>query len=159
MRCGCGAAVLAPGAESRIRHVVTCFLFGHSYVELGEREGHQEYTCTVCGHPLLFAVGENPYRGRRRFTKKVRYLCNLLGHAVHGVTVRAGRTEYACRCGHTFLKREASLEKVTHPLVCLFAGHFIQFVEERRGHAEYSCRNCGHTFCFERPSRDASGSR
>ena len=149
-RCSCGKAFLGIARpESRIRHVVSCFLLGHAYVELGARDGYQEYACTVCGHPLLFELGRNPYGGRRRFTKKVRYLCNLFGHSVRHVTERAGRAEYACGCGHTFLKPERGLARVTHPLVCLFAGHFVHFVVARRGYAEYSCRNCGHTFCFE----------
>ena len=91
----------------------------------------------------------DPYRECSVFTKKVRYLCNLFGHKVHQVTNRSSFAEYACDCGHSFLKRRTGMVMVNHPLVCLLAGHFVQFVEMRNGHAEFLCRNCGHTFCFE----------
>jgi hypothetical protein len=93
-------------------------------------------------------VDEDPYAGGVLFGKKVGYLCNLLGHSVHTVCERNGYTEYACDCGHTFLRRRAGLDRVTHPPVCLFAGHFVRFIERRGGQAEFRCRNCGHTFGF-----------
>lgn len=151
--CPCGQEVLkTDGTESRISHVVSCFLLGHQYISIGSRENHHEYGCRVCGHPLLFPTDYDPYQGQPTFRKKVRYLCNLLGHKVHTVTRRSELTEYACYCGHSFLKREAKMKRVAHPLVCLWAGHFVQFVEYRNNYAEYCCRNCGHTFCFKADS-------
>ncbi len=38
------------------------------------------------------------------FKKKVRYLCGLFGHRVRHVTTRDGYEEFACFCGHSFLK-------------------------------------------------------
>ena len=147
--CPCGAAFLQEdGSETRISHTASCFVFGHSYIESGERCGHREYVCRRCGHPLLFEAGRDPYAGHRSFRKQVRYLCNLFGHRVHRVTGRGGLTEYACDCGHAFLKREPDLEVVKHPPACLFAGHFVRFVERRGAYVEYRCRACGHTFCF-----------
>jgi len=113
-----------------------------------ERDGHREYVCVQCGHPLLFAAQTSAYAQRETFRKKVRYLCNLFGHRVHSVAERDGLVEYACDCGHSFLKRRQVEDKITHPLVCLFSGHFIRFVTRRAGYSEYLCRNCGHTFCF-----------
>lgn len=135
--------------EIRIGHVVFCFLFGHEYDRVGARNGHNEYACFRCGHPLLFEEGKDSFAGKGRFLKKVRYLCNLFGHRVHEVTQRHGHTEYACDCGHSFLKREPDLNVVKHPPICTFAGHFIHFVEIRGDLFEYVCRNCGHTFLFE----------
>jgi hypothetical protein len=74
-----------------------------------------------------------------------------LGHRVHEVAERNGCVEYACRCGHTFLKPVNGLTRVTHPLACVARGHFIRFVERRAGYAEYVCRTCGHPFCFAYP--------
>jgi DNA-directed RNA polymerase subunit RPC12/RpoP len=148
LACGCGEPYLGRRGETRVRHTVSCFVKGHTYVPTGARHGHNEYVCTRCGHPLLFARDCDPYARQERFGKKVRYLCNLFGHAVHTVCRRSGFTEYACGCGHTFLRPVDGLARVTHPPVCLFAGHFVRFVEHRDGHAEYRCRNCGHTFGF-----------
>jgi hypothetical protein len=150
--CGCGQVILRDdGSETRTRHTLSCFLGHHRYSRVGTRDGHNEYMCRQCGHPLLFAVGNDPYRAAPSFQKRVRYLCGVLGHRVHVVTERAGRTEYACGCGHSFLKSERSLGKVTHPLVCVALGHFVQFVERRDGYSEHCCRNCGHTFGFRTP--------
>ena len=147
--CRCGVAILAEdGRESRIRHNVACFIFGHRYVRLGERHGHNEYACVCCGHPLLFRQGSDSYAQESAFRKKVRYFCNLFGHQVHRVSARGNFTEYACACGHSFLKPLKNLRTITHPLVCLLLGHFVGFVERRNGFAEYLCRNCGHTFCL-----------
>ncbi len=134
--------------DTRIGHVVSCFLFGHNYHLMGTRDGHNEYVCSRCGHPLLFAIAHDPYRECFVFKKKVRYLCNLFGHKVHQLTNRSSFTEYACDCGHSFLKRRTGMVVVKHPLVCFLAGHFVRFVEMRNGYAEFFCRNCGHTFCF-----------
>ena len=103
----------------------------------------------------VFSVGIHsffPYRviltQTKRFSARVRYLCNLFGHQVHAVTERAGFSEYACECGHNFLKRAQRLKRVTHPLICLLVGHFVSHVEQRGSYGEYVCRNCGHTFLF-----------
>jgi uncharacterized C2H2 Zn-finger protein len=153
-RCRCGDRYLATdGSETRIRHTVSCFAFHHSYVRVAARDGHHEYVCVRCGHPLLFRPGHDPYARVSAFDKKVRYLCNLFGHRVHTVCDRNGFTEYACGCGHSFLRAAKGLSRVTHPLVCLVAGHFVRFVESRDGYAEYRCRNCGHTFSFVDGSR------
>jgi CDGSH-type Zn-finger protein len=147
--CRCGAAILAEdGRETRIRHNVPCFVFGHCYMRVGERHGHREYACVECGHPLLFRVESDPYAQQSAFRKRVRYFCNLFGHQVHRVAERGDFTEYACACGHSFLKALRNLTTITHPLVCLVAGHFVRFVERRSGFAEFLCRNCGHTFCL-----------
>lgn len=144
--CRCGAAILPDdGGETRTRHVLSCFFRHHRYVKAGEREGHNEYMCVVCGHPLLFPTASDPYAGRG-FTKRVRYLCNLLGHRVHAVTRRQGMSEYACHCGHSFLRAAHGLTTVQHPLACLFLGHFVRFVERRGAWSEFLCRHCGHTF-------------
>ena len=148
LECGCGRPYLREGEETRVRHTLSCFFGGHTYVPTGTRHGHNEYVCDRCGHPLLFEQERDPYAGEGRFAKKVRYLCNLFGHRVHTVCERHGFTEYACRCGHTFLRRRPGLARVTHPPICTVAGHFIRFVERRDGYAEHRCRNCGHTFGF-----------
>jgi hypothetical protein len=108
--------------------------------------------CQQGGHPLLFAVDSDPYQAAGRFNKKVRYLCNLFGHRAHVVTERAGLTEYACGCGHTFLREARDLSRVTHPPICTLLGHFVRFVERRGGYSEHACLNCGHTFRFATPS-------
>jgi predicted RNA-binding Zn-ribbon protein involved in translation (DUF1610 family) len=146
--CPCGESYLKPSEETRVSHTVSCFFFGHQYVRIAERAGHNEYVCTQCGHPLLFAIGRDPYAESAVFTKKVRYLCNLFGHDVHHVSSRNGRHEYACDCGHSFLKEEAGRSTVKHPPICLFAGHFLNFTEPRGDYDEFLCRNCGHTFYF-----------
>jgi hypothetical protein len=114
---------------------------------MGVRSDHHEYVCTACGHPLLFA-SESLYAWRGEFHKQVRYLCNLFGHDAHLVGQRAGFDEYACHCGHSFLRRGRVKGKLRHPLVCFFAGHFITRLGKRWGAVEYCCRNCGHTFYF-----------
>ena len=147
--CRCGTPILPKdGERTRIRHVLSCFFLGHNYERMATRNEHHEYACRHCGHPLLFPVATDPYATREAFAKKVRYLCNLFGHRVHTVTRRAGATEYACHCGHSFLRDAEGLARVTHPLVCVVAGHFVRFVEDRNGYAEHVCTNCGHTFCF-----------
>ena len=146
--CNCGMAYLRPHEETRVSHTVSCFVFGHRYARIAERSGHNEYVCLQCGHPLLFKRKNDPYARTQEFTKKVRYLCNLLGHRVHAVAPRNGMHEYACDCGHSFLMPEAGRLEVKHPVICLFAGHFLAFTEKRGNYDEYVCRNCGHTFYF-----------
>lgn len=148
-QCPCGAVFLKEdGSETRVSHTLSCFLFGHSYTRMGARDGHCEYVCVTCGHPLLFESEHSSYARKDAFHKQVRYLCGVFGHRVHTVAKRHGMTEYACHCGHSFLCKAQGREKVRHPLVCVFAGHYIRFVECRNGYAEHRCRNCGHTFCF-----------
>jgi DNA-directed RNA polymerase subunit RPC12/RpoP len=113
-----------------------------------DRDGHHEYACVQCGHPLVFAADHDPYAASGEFKKKVRYLCGLLGHRVHRVTSRDGYVEHACHCGHSFLKDEGPRNVIRHPLICVAAGHFVQYIDSRAGYAEYVCRNCGHPFCF-----------
>lgn len=146
--CGCGVDYLDPREETRVAHTVSCFVFGHNYVRIAERAGHNEYVCRQCGHPLLFKIGQDPYASHDAFKKKVRYLCNLFGHSVHHVAARHECNEYACDCGHSFLKKESGRSVVKHPLICLFAGHYLRFTERRGAYDEYLCRNCGHTFYF-----------
>ncbi|HZS07124.1 MAG TPA: hypothetical protein VFD58_19970 [Blastocatellia bacterium] len=145
----CAAVILDERKpETRIGHVLSCLLMGHQYALSGERDGHHEYACHHCGHPLLFRAGADPYADQSGFKKRVRYLCGLFGHRVHRVTERHSHTEYACHCGHSFLRDEREAALVRHPPVCFFLGHYVRRIEHRAGCAEYRCRNCGHTFLF-----------
>jgi DNA-directed RNA polymerase subunit RPC12/RpoP len=112
--------LLEDGSVTHTGHVLGCFLRHHTYVRTGARDGHHEYTCVRCGHPLLFAAGRDPYEGAALFHKKVRYLCGLLA--------------------------PRGLSKVRHPLVCTLSGHRVTFVERRDAYREHRCRDCGHTF-------------
>jgi DNA-directed RNA polymerase subunit RPC12/RpoP len=148
-KCPCGSAILfEDNSHTRIAHVVSCFVRGHRYRSAGSRDGHGEYVCERCGHPLLFPEGQSGYAGRETFRKKVRYRCNLFGHRAHEVTRRDGLAEYACHCGHSFLREPQRGTLIRHPPLCLVAGHFVKFVTRRGLYAEFRCRNCGHTFCF-----------
>jgi len=118
---------------------------------LTDRDGCHEYVCTQCGHPLLFDAEHDPYAASTTFKKKVRYWCGLFGHRAREVAVRDGFVEYACFCGHSFLKAQQVEGKIRHPAICVVAGHFIHFLTRRAGYAEYVCRNCGHPFCFADP--------
>jgi DNA-directed RNA polymerase subunit RPC12/RpoP len=147
----CGQAMLRDDRSVfRVGHTLACFFINHTYERVGERDGHTEYACVRCGHPLLFATGSDPYADRGVFDKRVRYRCGLFGHHVHRVTERDGGTEYACRCGHTFVRHPAGLSLVRHPLRCVLLGHWISFVETRGRFSEYACRTCGHPFLFTR---------
>jgi hypothetical protein len=147
--CRCGALYLRTDRSyTRVRHTLSCFLGHHTYVRIACRHGHHEYACVQCGHPLLFEAASDPYVAREGFRKKVRYLCGLFGHRVHLVTTRDGFTEYACHCGHTFLKADRALDIVRHPLVCVTGGHHVRYVTSRAGYGEFVCRDCGHPFCF-----------
>lgn len=143
----CHEPILEHGATTRVGHTLSCFLNVHTYDLLAERDGHREYVCVRCGHPLLFRLDEDPY-GAEPFTKKVRYFCSLFGHDVHHVATREGQEEYACGCGHSFLKWDDALSHITHPLVCFFQGHRIEWFANRGMLDEYVCRDCGHPFCF-----------
>ena len=107
--------------------------------------------CVRCGHPLLFHEDVDPYTTRLTFQKKVRYLCGLFGHRVDTVATRDGFVEYACHCGHSFLRAESACQTIRHPLVCVLFGHRIGYLARRGGFAEYVCRDCGHPFCFAEP--------
>jgi DNA-directed RNA polymerase subunit RPC12/RpoP len=77
----CGAPILREdGSRTHVGHTFSCFLRHHTYVEGGTRDGHHEYICVRCGHPLLFATESDPYARRDGFMKRVRYLCGLVGH-------------------------------------------------------------------------------
>jgi DNA-directed RNA polymerase subunit RPC12/RpoP len=151
-QCRCGTTYLVDdGSVTRVRHTLKCFLGHHTYRRLVDRDGYHEYVCIVCGHPLLFREDGDPYDHAAVFKKKVRYLCGLFGHWVVRVTARDGFSEYACHCGHTFLKGEHELNVIRHPAVCVMSGHYLRFVVRREGFTEYVCRNCGHPFCFVAP--------
>ena len=102
-RCRCGSQYLSEdGSTTHVRHTLSCFLRHHTYGRLADRDGVHEYVCVRCGHPLVYPEKSDPFTGRERFGKKVRYLCGLFGHRVRAVAVRNGFTEYACHCGHSF---------------------------------------------------------
>lgn len=151
-QCRCGEPYLAEDRSlTRVRHTLSCFLGHHTYKRLIDRHRCHEYVCVQCGHPLLFREDRDPFAAQASFRKKVRYLCGLLGHRVEAVASRDGFTEYACHCGHTFLRAAPDLVTIRHPAVCVLFGHWISYVTRRGGFAEYMCRNCGHPFCFADP--------
>lgn len=148
-RCRCGAEYLPEnGAPTHVRHTLSCFLRHHVYVRLADRDGVHEYVCVRCGHPLVFPTRADRFANRDRFAKKVRYACGLFGHRVSAVASRDGFVEYACHCGHSFLKAASGERKIRHPLICFFTAHRIRFLTRRGGYAEYVCEDCGHPFCF-----------
>ena len=150
--CRCGTEYLPEdGGATHVRHTVSCFLRHHTYVRLADRDGVHEYVCVRCGHPLVFPAEVDRFAHKERFAKKVRYACGIFGHRVHAVAERDGFVEYACHCGHSFLKPAAGTEKIRHPLRCFFFAHRIVFVTIREGYAEYVCSDCGHPFCFVVP--------
>ena len=147
--CRCGSEYLAEdGSSTHVRHTLSCFLRHHTYVRLADRDGVHEYVCVRCGHPLVYPQAADPFAGRERFGKKVRYACGLFGHRVRPVTTPDGFTDYACHCGHSFLKPEEDAQLIRHPLVCFFGAHRVRFLSRRCGFAEYVCADCGHPFCF-----------
>jgi len=152
----CGAAILGQDhTVSRVAHTLSCFFGWHHYVPLARRSDHNEYVCERCGHPLLFEMTDDPYSTRNKFKKKVSYGCGLFGHRVHVVETGSTATEYACRCGHSFVKAQRALTVIRHPLSCVVLGHFLAINEVRGEWAEYVCLRCGHPFCF----RLATGGR
>jgi DNA-directed RNA polymerase subunit RPC12/RpoP len=147
--CSCGEAVLSEGnPETHVRHNLKCFFGGHKYAKIGVRDGHAEFVCEDCGHPLLFKINDEKYGSHDEFHKPVSYGCIFRGHRLHLVAKRQGLFEYACDCGHSFLLDEANRQRFWHPLICFFAGHFIRLQSKREGMSEFRCRNCGHPFCF-----------
>lgn len=156
-RCRCGRRYLhEDGSATHVRHTLSCFLRHHTYVRLADRDGVREYVCVRCGHPLVFREGEDPFAARERFAKKVRYRCGLFGHRVRAVASRDGFVEYACGCGHSFLKPQHGEGTIRHPLVCFFFAHRIVYLTHRAGYAEFVCRDCGHPFCFVAPASAAA---
>ena len=153
-RCRCGDHYLAEDRSlTHVRHTLSCFLGKHEYEKLADRDGCHEYVCVQCGHPLLFEAEHDPYAAAPTFKKKVRYLCGVFGHRVRHVATRDGFEEFACFCGHSFLKSvetaaPSATSKIRHPAICVISGHRIQYVTRRGGFAEYVCRDCGHPFCF-----------
>ena len=155
-RCKCGDLYLKrDGTMTRVRHTLTCFLGYHTYEVLVDRDGCREYVCVRCGHPLVFRDGHDPYRRAKAFRKKVRYLCGVFGHRVVAVAERDGGVEYACHCGHSFVKPQQRLATIRHPMVCVLLGHYVRYVTTRGGYDEFLCVNCGHPFCFGRPKNIA----
>ena len=146
----CGGAILDLGkAVSHVSHTLSCFFGRHHYVHVGSRTAHREYVCERCGHPLLFELVHDAHASAGKFEKRVNYVCGLLGHRVHTVATRSNTTEYACECGHSFVRAESGITFIRHPLACVVVGHFIRFNEIRGEWAEYVCRRCGHPFCFK----------
>ena len=147
--CHCGKSLIdADGMTVHVRHNLVCLLGGHTYEKIGERDGHCEYVCESCGHPMLFAIGVSPYARQDHFRKFVRPQCGMAGHDVHTVAERGGMTEYACHCGHSFLLPQKALSKVRHPLICLLTGHTIKPFVRLDGVREFRCEHCGHPFCL-----------
>jgi DNA-directed RNA polymerase subunit RPC12/RpoP len=161
----CGNSILdQDDTVSRISHTLSCFFGRHHYVLIASREDHHEYVCERCGHPLLFASVRDPYSSENKFAKRVSYGCGLLGHRVHVVATGSRVTEYACLCGHSFIKAMRGMTIIRHPLACVALGHFVKAHEIRGEWAEYVCRRCGHPFCFKlagfaAPSRSSNSNR
>ncbi len=152
----CGAAILDRGhGVSRVAHTLSCFLGWHHYIPVATRAAHNEYVCERCGHPLLFESARDSYASHAGFKKKVNYACGLFGHRVHVVETGSKTTEYACRCGHSFVKVQRQLTIIRHPLTCVMLGHFITLNETRGEWTEYVCLRCGHPFCFRLATGDA----
>ena len=146
----CGNAILEQRNKiSHVSHSLSCFFGRHHYVRVASRKAHHEYVCERCGHPLLFECVGDPYAGEGKFEKRVNYACGLLGHRVHVVATRSTATEYACGCGHSFVKPKKDISVIRHPLACVVLGHFIKINEVRGEWAEYICCRCGHPFCFK----------
>ncbi len=153
-QCHCGEPLLqADGSAVHVRHNLACLFGGHRYEKIGERDGHGEYICTSCGHPMLFALAVSSYARHDQFRKFVQPRCGVAGHPVHTITMRGGMSEYACDCGHSFLLPQKELTKVRHPLICLLTGHSIKPFARLDGVREFRCENCGHPFCLTATTR------
>ncbi len=145
----CGAAILDRGnGTSRMAHTLSCFFGRHHYVSIATRDIHHEYVCEQCGHSLLIESARDPYASLGKFGKRVNYACGLFGHRVHVVATRSKAIEYACVCGHPFIKARKALTVIRHPLACVLMGHFVSLNQTRADWAEYLCRRCGHPFYF-----------
>jgi hypothetical protein len=143
VRCACGEQILRrDGSATHVCHVVQCALLGHRFERVGRRHGHDESACVRCGHPLLRR--REPHA---RFWKPIDLACGIGGHDVHEVTLRDSFAEYACSCGHTFLRKERGLRRITHPPTCVLSGHRVRLVRELAdARAEFRCDDCGHPF-------------
>jgi hypothetical protein len=75
--------------------------------------------------------------------------CAVWGHEVDN---HRFFDEFACHCGHSFLKAQRDVAHITHPAICVVSGHRVQYVASRCGYQEYVCRDCGHPFCFAEPN-------
>jgi DNA-directed RNA polymerase subunit RPC12/RpoP len=159
-QCRCGTSYLAEdGSLTHVRHTLSCFLRHHTYVRLADRDGVHEYVCVRCGHPLVFPAEHDRFAQRDRFVKRVRYACGLFGHRVKAVATRDGFVEYACHCGHSFLKKAGNQQTIRHRLTCFFRAHRIRFLAHRVGYTEYVCTDCGHPFCFADQAQDRQSAR
>ena len=70
-RCRCGTRYLGKdGTLTHVRHTLSCFLGHHTYKKLIERDGHTEYVCVQCGHPLLFQPTKIPIANRPSSTRR-----------------------------------------------------------------------------------------
>jgi DNA-directed RNA polymerase subunit RPC12/RpoP len=136
------------GTHTHVRHILSCFVMGHRFERLIDRDGLREYICSECGHQLLVQSDQDPFAHYDSFQKRPCYWCSIFGHHVERVAERAGLIEYLCKCGHSFLKRHA-VRKIKHPAICTLAGHFVRFVCCRQGYSEYVCGVCGHAFLYE----------
>jgi DNA-directed RNA polymerase subunit RPC12/RpoP len=147
----CGGSILDQDNHSisHIAHTLSCFFSKHHYAPIATRHGHNEYVCEKCGHSLLFELARDKYPGNNSFEKRVSYGCGILGHRVHVVATGSNADEYACQCGHPFIKTQEALRVIRHPLACILLGHFITFNKTHRAWAEYVCRCCGHPFYFK----------
>jgi hypothetical protein len=148
--CDCLEQSLTDRFITHVRHILTCFFGGHTYERLTERNAHHEYVCRQCGHQLLVPADSDPFETTTSFMKRPRYWCSLFGHQVYAMGERHGLIEYVCPCGHSFVKWQRDLARITHPLSCTLRGHFVRHLEDRRGYSEYLCSVCGHTFCYSR---------
>lgn len=145
----CGVAILDEGPNiSRVAHTLSCFFGWHHYVLIDKRSGHNEYACEKCGHPLLLALSSDTSSKVKRFKKRVNYACGLFGHRVHTVKTESTSTEYACRCGHSFVKTQTELTVIRHPLRCVLLGHSLTVNAVRGEWTQYVCFHCGHPFLF-----------
>ncbi len=145
----CGAAILVQGSGvSHLAHTLSCFFGKHYYDPIATRAAHHEYVCEKCGHSLLLELARDSYAGMGKFRKRVSYACGLFGHRVHVVATGSKATEYACLCGHSFVKAQRALKLIRHPLACVLLGHFVAINQIRDDWAEYVCRRCGHPFYF-----------
>jgi transposase-like protein len=146
-RCDCQTHAFAEDSTLRhIRHVLSCFLGGHHFEWIASRQSHNEYVCHSCGHQLL--LGTDHKVVGMPLWRRPRYFCSVFGHDVRRIGERFGFSEYVCGCGHSFMKRKATLKKIKHPLICTLFGHFVRFLGRRDGYSEYLCQVCGHTFCY-----------
>ena len=117
----------------RIGHTLSCFLSHHTYEPVGTRDGHMEYACLQCGHPLLFPHDADPYSSRGRFQKRVRYLCGVLGHDVHRVGERHGGVDTPVTAATaSSISRTDGRWSATHYRACCWATGSRSSVPEAR---------------------------